>query len=102
MKIKIVHTNISDSIRRIMFKEWVNEGFKINVGWNKDDPYSRNFDVYKDEFDNKIEQLANEYELKAGRKRYALEEVWEECEKFHDSTNGMIKDLRKKSYDKME
>ncbi|GJV39262.1 hypothetical protein Tco_1417702 [Tanacetum coccineum] len=25
-------------------------------------------------------------ELKAGRKIYALEEVWEKCEKFHDST----------------
>ncbi|GJZ61456.1 hypothetical protein Tco_0617593, partial [Tanacetum coccineum] len=37
-------------------------------------------------FDKEIEQLVNEYELKAGRKRYALEEVWGKCEKFHDST----------------
>ncbi|GJR22926.1 phospholipase-like protein [Tanacetum coccineum] len=63
MKIKLGHTNISDSMRSVM-----------------------NFDVYKDEFEKEIEQLLNEYELKAGRKRYALEEVWEKCEKFHDST----------------
>ncbi|GKA49977.1 hypothetical protein Tco_0743050 [Tanacetum coccineum] len=30
--------------------------------------------------------LENEYELKAGRKRYALDEVWGKCEKFHDTT----------------
>ncbi|GKF28588.1 hypothetical protein Tco_0094930, partial [Tanacetum coccineum] len=52
----------------------------------RDDPYSRRFDEYKEEFDNEIEQLVNEYELKAGRKRYALDEVWEKCEKFHDTT----------------
>nr|GEZ24370.1 hypothetical protein [Tanacetum cinerariifolium] len=46
----------------------------------------RNFEVYKEKFDDEIKQLENEYELKAGRKRYALEEVWEKCKKFHDST----------------
>ncbi|GJY69176.1 hypothetical protein Tco_0472158 [Tanacetum coccineum] len=88
MKIKLGHTNISDSMRCVMFKEWVNKdfNFKVNIGRTKNDPYSRNFDVYKDEFDKEIEQLVNEYELKAGRKRYTLEEVWEKCENFHDST----------------
>ncbi|GKC73142.1 phospholipase-like protein [Tanacetum coccineum] len=38
----------------------VNEGFEVNVGWNKDDPYSRNFDVYKDEFNKEIEQCMKE------------------------------------------
>ncbi|GJW10802.1 hypothetical protein Tco_1576629 [Tanacetum coccineum] len=82
------HKNISDSIRSVMFKEWVNKDFNfgVNIGRTKDDPYSRNFDVYKDEFDKEIEQLVNEYELKAGRKSYALEEVWEKCENFYDST----------------
>ncbi|GKC87166.1 hypothetical protein Tco_1147815 [Tanacetum coccineum] len=46
----------------------------------------RRFDVYKEGFDNEIEQLVNEYKLKAGRKRYSLDEVWEKCEKFHDTT----------------
>nr|GEU76416.1 hypothetical protein [Tanacetum cinerariifolium] len=46
------------------------------------DPYSRNFYLYKDEFDKEIKQLINEYKLKVGMKRYALEEVWEKCENF--------------------
>nr|GEU75530.1 hypothetical protein [Tanacetum cinerariifolium] len=44
------------------------------------------FDVYDEEFDSEIEHLVNEYELKAGRKKYSLDEVWEKCEKFHDTT----------------
>ncbi|GKC66436.1 phospholipase-like protein [Tanacetum coccineum] len=52
----------------------------------RDNPYFRNFEVYKDEFDNVIKQLENKYKLKAGRKRYTLEEVWEKCKKFQDST----------------
>ncbi|GKE86100.1 hypothetical protein Tco_1559842, partial [Tanacetum coccineum] len=63
-----------------------NFNFEVDFGRTRDDPYSRRFDVYKEEFDNEIEQLENEYELKAGRKRYALDEVWEKCEKFHDTT----------------
>ncbi|GKB38060.1 hypothetical protein Tco_0883002, partial [Tanacetum coccineum] len=105
MKIKLGHTNISYSMRSVMFKEWVNKDFNfgVNIGRTKDDPYSRNFDVYKYEFDKEIEQLVNEYELKAGRKRYALEEVWEKCEKFHDSTKQcMMKDLSKRNFGKME
>ncbi|GJV55448.1 hypothetical protein Tco_1456453 [Tanacetum coccineum] len=56
-------------LRDNLFKEWEKE----------------NFD-FEEEFDDEIKQLENEYELKAGRKRYALEEVWEKCEKFHAST----------------
>ncbi|GJV95820.1 hypothetical protein Tco_1547397 [Tanacetum coccineum] len=66
-------------LRDNSFEEWV----KIKT---RDDPYSRRFDVYKQEFDYEIEQLENKYELKAKRKRYALDEVWEKCEKFHDTT----------------
>ncbi|GJR63910.1 phospholipase-like protein [Tanacetum coccineum] len=56
MKIKLGHTNISDSMRCVMFKEWVKEDFNfgVNIGRTKDDLYSRNFDVYKDEFDKEI------------------------------------------------
>ncbi|GJZ51651.1 phospholipase-like protein [Tanacetum coccineum] len=69
-------------------KEWVKENFDFedNLERTKNDPYSRNFNIYKEEFDNEIKQLENEYKLKAGRKKYALEEVWEKCKKFQDST----------------
>ncbi|GKD84492.1 hypothetical protein Tco_1355646 [Tanacetum coccineum] len=105
IKIKLGHINISDSIRSMMFKEWEDEdvNFGVNIGRIKDDPYSRNFDVYKDEFDKEIEQLVNEYELKAGRKRYALEEVWENVKNFMIQPNsGMMKDLRKRNFGKIE
>ncbi|GKC48628.1 hypothetical protein Tco_1071373 [Tanacetum coccineum] len=71
-----------------MFNEWIKENFNFEVdfGRTQDDPYSRIFDVYKEEFDNEVEQLVNEYEVKAGRKIYALDEVWEKCKKFHDTT----------------
>ncbi|GJR06326.1 phospholipase-like protein [Tanacetum coccineum] len=105
MKIKLGHTHISDSIRSMMFKEWENKdvNFEVNIGRTKDDPYSRNFYVYKDEFDKEIEQLVNEYELKARRKRYDLEEVWENVKNFMIQPNsGMMKDLRKRNFGKME
>ncbi|GJU18915.1 hypothetical protein Tco_1146881 [Tanacetum coccineum] len=88
VKIKLGHTNVSETIKCEMFKEWIKENFNFEVdfGRTRDDSYSRRFDVYKEEFDNEIEQLKNEYELKAKRKRYALDEVWEKCEKFHDTT----------------
>nr|GEU83734.1 phospholipase-like protein [Tanacetum cinerariifolium] len=88
MKIKLGYTNISDSMRSVMFKEWVKEHFNlgVNIRRTRKDPYSRNINLYKDEFDKEIKQLINEYKLKVGMKRYALEEVWEKCEKFHDST----------------
>ncbi|GKA95985.1 transcription factor MYB44-like protein [Tanacetum coccineum] len=51
----------------------------------KDDPYSRRFNEYREEFANEIEQLANKYDLRGGKKIYALDDVWEKCEKFHDT-----------------
>nr|GEV30389.1 hypothetical protein [Tanacetum cinerariifolium] len=51
----------------------------------RDDLYSRRFDEYKEKFDSEIEQLANEYDLRVGRKKYALDDIWEKCEKFQDT-----------------
>ncbi|GKA13082.1 phospholipase-like protein [Tanacetum coccineum] len=60
VKIKLGHTNVSETIKYEIFKEWIKENFDF--------------------------ELENEYELKAGRKRYGLDKVWEKCEKFHDTT----------------
>nr|GEU42552.1 putative reverse transcriptase domain-containing protein [Tanacetum cinerariifolium] len=64
------------------------DSFDVEVDFGKtwDDPYSRRFDEYKEDFANEIEQLANEYDLGVGRKMYALDDVWEKCENFHDTT----------------
>nr|GEU98713.1 hypothetical protein [Tanacetum cinerariifolium] len=37
-------------------------------------------DEYKEEFENEIKQLGNEYDLR--RKKYALDDVWGKCEEF--------------------
>ncbi|GJY75359.1 hypothetical protein Tco_0480475 [Tanacetum coccineum] len=60
VKIKLGHTNVSETIKYEIFKEWIKENFDF--------------------------ELENEYELKAGRKRHGLDKVWEKCEKFHDTT----------------
>ncbi|GKA55420.1 hypothetical protein Tco_0754369, partial [Tanacetum coccineum] len=39
----------------------------------------RNFDDYKWVFDLEIEQLANEYELRIGKKGHILDMIWENC-----------------------
>ncbi|GJU32979.1 hypothetical protein Tco_1176568 [Tanacetum coccineum] len=69
-------------------KDVVIDSFDVefHFGKTRDDPYSRRFDEYKEEFANEIKQLTNEYDLRVGRKRYALDDVWEKCEKFHDTT----------------
>nr|GEX19959.1 hypothetical protein [Tanacetum cinerariifolium] len=56
--------------------------FEVDFERTRDDPYSRRFDVYKEKFDSDIEQLANEYDLKVGMKKYALDDIWEKCDRF--------------------
>ncbi|GJZ81375.1 phospholipase-like protein [Tanacetum coccineum] len=41
---------------------------EANYGRTCDDPYSRRFDEYKRTFDNEIKRLANEYDLRIGKK----------------------------------
>ncbi|GJT55917.1 hypothetical protein Tco_0990971 [Tanacetum coccineum] len=91
LRIKFGHTNVSKSVRNALLNEWVLDSFDIKADYRRtrDDPYSRRFDEYKRAFENEIEHLANEYDLRIGRKGYALDDVWEKCEKckkFHGST----------------
>ncbi|GJR81798.1 hypothetical protein Tco_0152583 [Tanacetum coccineum] len=44
----------------------------------------KRFDEYKEQFDSKIKQLANEYDLRVGMKKYAMYDIWEKCERFQD------------------
>ncbi|GJW68716.1 copia protein [Tanacetum coccineum] len=45
------------------------------------------FDEYTEVFD-KIEQLGNEYDLRIGKKGYALDDVWDKCKKFHGGSHS--------------
>ncbi|GKD25433.1 hypothetical protein Tco_1231647 [Tanacetum coccineum] len=78
LKIKLGHTYVSKPIRNEVLNEWVKDSFFVEVNFGKtlDGLYSRRFDEYKEKFDNEIEQLANEYDLRVGRKRYALDDVF--------------------------
>ncbi|GJV14848.1 phospholipase-like protein [Tanacetum coccineum] len=97
LKVRYGNKNIDDGMDKQNFN------FEVDFGRTRDDQYSRRFDVYKEEFDNEIKQLVNEYELKAGRKRCALDEVWEKCEKFHDTTRlWHDKGFEEEQYGKME
>ncbi|GJU21516.1 hypothetical protein Tco_0186062 [Tanacetum coccineum] len=88
LKLKLGHTNVSKSVQNVVLNEWVLDSFNIETDYGKtcDDPYSRKFDEYKKVFDNDIEQLGNKYDLRFGKKRYALDNVWEKCKKFHKDT----------------
>ncbi|GJX00841.1 hypothetical protein Tco_0184754, partial [Tanacetum coccineum] len=46
------------------------------------DPLSRSFDNYKGVFDLEIDQLADEYELKIGKKAHMLYDIWEYYKKI--------------------
>ncbi|GJZ18716.1 phospholipase-like protein [Tanacetum coccineum] len=59
---------------------------EIDYGKMRDDPYSRRFDEYKKAFNNEIIQLGNEFDLRIGKKGYALDDVWKKCENFHGDT----------------
>ncbi|GJX26190.1 hypothetical protein Tco_0232486 [Tanacetum coccineum] len=62
-----------------------NFNFEVDFGKTRDDLYSRRFDVYKEKFDSEIEQLANEYDLRVGMNKYAMDDIWEKCERFQDT-----------------
>ncbi|GKA29119.1 hypothetical protein Tco_0715364 [Tanacetum coccineum] len=87
LKLKLGHTNVSKLIRNEVFNEWLKDNFNVEIDFGKtlDDPYSRRFDEYKEEFDSEVEQLANEYDLRVGMKKYALDDIWEKCERFQDT-----------------
>nr|GEW51494.1 phospholipase-like protein [Tanacetum cinerariifolium] len=48
------------------------------------DPRERSFDDYKWVFDLEVEQLADEYELRIGKKGHMLEMIWENCKNIQD------------------
>ncbi|GJW00992.1 hypothetical protein Tco_1556243 [Tanacetum coccineum] len=68
-----------------MFNEWILDSFDIEEEYAKEirNPYSGRFDEYKQVFNNEVEHLSNEYNLRIGKKGYVLDDVWEKCEQYH-------------------
>nr|GFA31231.1 BYPASS-related protein [Tanacetum cinerariifolium]GFA31236.1 BYPASS-related protein [Tanacetum cinerariifolium] len=105
LKVKIGHTNIYNFDWEIMFNEWILDSFDVEEEYAKEirNLYSQRFDEYKRVFDNKVEDLSNEYTLRVGKKGYVLDDVWEKCKQYHKKISilGTVKDL-KKSYGEAE
>ncbi|GKA03107.1 hypothetical protein Tco_0675888 [Tanacetum coccineum] len=82
LKVKIRHTNVDNYVKSVVLNEWILDRFDVeaNFAGIRNDHYSRSLNEYKAMFDNEIEQLANEYELRIGKKGYVLDDIWEKCE----------------------
>ncbi|GJT73263.1 hypothetical protein Tco_1032549 [Tanacetum coccineum] len=84
--IKVVHTDISEPVKKALLKFWLIDYFQDESGIIKN-PLSRSFHDYKWVFDLEIDQLANEYELGLGKKGHMLDKIWEYYKDVHrDST----------------
>ncbi|GJR89222.1 hypothetical protein Tco_0213233 [Tanacetum coccineum] len=88
LKVKIEHMNMDKSVKGSVINEWILDSFDVEANFAGicNDPYSRSLDEYKAVFDNEIEQLANEYELRIGKKGYILDDIWEKCKHVHGGT----------------
>ncbi|GJR51335.1 phospholipase-like protein [Tanacetum coccineum] len=72
---------------------------KADYGRTRDDPYLRRFGEYKKVFDSEIEQLANEYDLRIGKKGMSWMTYGESAKNSMVVcyTHGTMRDSRKKS-----
>ncbi|GJY21734.1 hypothetical protein Tco_0394300 [Tanacetum coccineum] len=73
------HTRVNKYVKSAELNEWILDSLNVEsefVGI-RNDPYSRGLEEYKAVFDNDIEQLANKYELKIGKKGYILDDIRE-------------------------
>ncbi|GJU01701.1 retrovirus-related pol polyprotein from transposon TNT 1-94 [Tanacetum coccineum] len=88
LKVKIRHTDVDKSVINALLNEWMLDSFDIKADFEgiRNDPYSRSLDEYTSMFDKEIEQLANGYELRIGKKGYILDDIWKKCERVHGGT----------------
>ncbi|GKB02962.1 7-deoxyloganetin glucosyltransferase-like protein [Tanacetum coccineum] len=78
--IKYENKKIDDTVREKSFD------VEVDFARIRNDSYSRSLDEYKAVFDNEIEQLANEYELRIKKKGYIMDNIWEKYEQVHGGT----------------
>ncbi|GJZ55400.1 hypothetical protein Tco_0610593 [Tanacetum coccineum] len=89
LKIKIGHNNLHESDREFIFNEWILNSYDVEEEYTKEigNQYSRRFDKDNMVFNNEIEHLSNEYNLRIGKKGYVLDDVWEKCQQNYKKTN---------------
>ncbi|GJS53917.1 ribonuclease H-like domain-containing protein [Tanacetum coccineum] len=80
VKFKEGHLDISKSVRKDLLRLWVIDRFTKALDPDKN-PLERCLDEYKWVFHSKIEELADEYEIKIGEKGQILKDIWEKCKR---------------------
>ncbi|GJW06560.1 hypothetical protein Tco_1568983 [Tanacetum coccineum] len=100
-KVKIGHTNVNKFVKNAVLNEWILDSFYVesNSSGMSNDPYSRDLEECKLVFDNEIAQLANEYELRIGKRGTSCTTYAKNVNKYMGErcTHGTTKDLRKKN-----
>ncbi|GJS64366.1 RNA-directed DNA polymerase, eukaryota, reverse transcriptase zinc-binding domain protein [Tanacetum coccineum] len=66
LKVKVGHTNVSKTVKNVVLNEWVLNSLR------------------KSQILQKL--LANEYELRIGKKGYILDDILEKCKQVHEET----------------
>ncbi|GJV85760.1 BYPASS-related protein [Tanacetum coccineum] len=82
MIVKVGHTSVNVSVKKALLKSWVIDCFEKALYPGKD-PRERRFDDYKWVFDLEIEQLADEYELRIGKKGHILDMILDNSKNIH-------------------
>ncbi|GJU22379.1 hypothetical protein Tco_1155721 [Tanacetum coccineum] len=77
LKVKIGHTNVDKTMKNVVLNECIVDSFELesNSSGLSNEPYLRDLKEYKLVFDNEITRLANEYELRIGKKGYILDDI---------------------------
>nr|GEZ79659.1 RNA-directed DNA polymerase, eukaryota, reverse transcriptase zinc-binding domain protein [Tanacetum cinerariifolium] len=66
------------------------------------DPHTRSFNDYKWIFDIEIDQLADEYELRIGKKGHMLDDIWKNCKKVQGDNTYWWHDPRSEEKERQE
>ncbi|GKC85746.1 BYPASS-related protein [Tanacetum coccineum] len=82
---KVGYIDVSEPVMKALLKSWLIDYFRKEL---VKDPRSRSFDDYKWVFNLEIDKLADEYELRIGKKGHMLDDIWENYKKVQgDNTH---------------
>ncbi|GKB26780.1 hypothetical protein Tco_0866181 [Tanacetum coccineum] len=79
VKLKKGHLDISKSVRKDLFRLWIDKSTEALDPYK--DPLERCLDEYSWVFHKEIEQLADKYKIKIEEKGQVLEEIWTKCKR---------------------
>ncbi|GKC31385.1 hypothetical protein Tco_1038679 [Tanacetum coccineum] len=71
---RVGHTDVSNPVKETLLKTWLVNCFQEDL---VKDPQARSFDDYKFMFVVEIDLLANEYDIRMGKKGHILDDIWE-------------------------